>query len=384
MNISYIILGLVFFIAGVLKLMDPVGAGLVVTEYFNFFGMDFMAPVSKFIATVMALLESVIGVGLMAGVYKKVMTAAAQIFLAFFTVLTLIFVIFNPQMDCGCFGEAIHLTHLQTFLKNLALCVLAFIGFRFSKKSESDKKPKRWAFYIVSASTVAFMFYSWMSLPMVDFTAFKPGAELISEANTGDIADQTLYVYEKNGNLGTFPLTRLPDSTWTFVEVQTVKSNRPLLDSQEAVLSIRDDNGNYRDELAVSGNVYIVSVYDTKKLKLKEWAEISESLMSAYAVGMRPLLLVTDTSQLPMDFSEYAYSSDYKTIISLNRSNGGASWVADGTIIKKWTDSGRPIEMEMQELMQKSTYDYMLNESTEGRLWFQAFFIYTLALLLIL
>ena len=32
-----VILGFVFFGAGVLKLMDPVGTALIINEYFNFF-----------------------------------------------------------------------------------------------------------------------------------------------------------------------------------------------------------------------------------------------------------------------------------------------------------------------------------------------------------
>ena len=48
-----ILLGLVFFIAGMLKLMDPVGAGLVVEEYFEFFHLGWLAFASKWLAVIL-------------------------------------------------------------------------------------------------------------------------------------------------------------------------------------------------------------------------------------------------------------------------------------------------------------------------------------------
>ena len=62
-----ILLGLVFFIAGMLKLMDPVGAGLVVEEYFEFFHLGWLAFASKWLAVILALVETLTGAALIAG-----------------------------------------------------------------------------------------------------------------------------------------------------------------------------------------------------------------------------------------------------------------------------------------------------------------------------
>ena len=53
--------GLVLFCAGLIKLMDPVGASLVVGEYFNFFHLGFMATFAKVTAVLFAMLETVVG-----------------------------------------------------------------------------------------------------------------------------------------------------------------------------------------------------------------------------------------------------------------------------------------------------------------------------------
>ena len=41
------IIGLVFLLAGIFKLLDPAGAGLVVEEYYRFLGLTFMLPTAK-------------------------------------------------------------------------------------------------------------------------------------------------------------------------------------------------------------------------------------------------------------------------------------------------------------------------------------------------
>ena len=60
-----VILGMVLLVAGLLKLMDPVGAGLVMDEYFNFFHLAFLKPASRIIASVLALLETLLGAALL-------------------------------------------------------------------------------------------------------------------------------------------------------------------------------------------------------------------------------------------------------------------------------------------------------------------------------
>ena len=41
------ITGFVFYISGILKLLDPVGAGLVMDEYLSFLHIDFLGFASK-------------------------------------------------------------------------------------------------------------------------------------------------------------------------------------------------------------------------------------------------------------------------------------------------------------------------------------------------
>ena len=71
-RISAVIVGFTFFIAGLLKLMDPVGAGLVVDEYLKFLHLGFLRFASDFLGSAAALCETVIGIALITGVWRKV------------------------------------------------------------------------------------------------------------------------------------------------------------------------------------------------------------------------------------------------------------------------------------------------------------------------
>ena len=103
--------GVVFFISGILKILESVGAGLVIKEYLEFFHIGFLGFAAKGLGTAFALTETIIGAALITGVWRKATAYAAMALQGFFTFLTLALVIFNPEMDCGCFGEAIHMTH---------------------------------------------------------------------------------------------------------------------------------------------------------------------------------------------------------------------------------------------------------------------------------
>ena len=116
--------GLAFVISGFLKLLDPVGTGFIMEEYFKFLHLGFLSGVSVAAGIVMSALEFILG-GLMIVRFKMAFTSVAVLVLmGFYLILTLLLAVFNPPMDCGCFGEAVHLTHLQTLIKNTVLSLI--------------------------------------------------------------------------------------------------------------------------------------------------------------------------------------------------------------------------------------------------------------------
>ena len=374
--------GMVFFFSGLVKLMDPVGAGLVVKEYFDFMHIGFLAPTAKVFGVALALAETLVGAALVSGVWRKNFGTAALVMQSVFTIITLFLLIFNPEMDCGCFGEAIHLTHLQTFIKNLILLALILLYFFPSKHLGVPKRKKYVSFGIVSISCVAFMVYSLIHIPLVDFTAYKPGAELLaSVSDGGDDMYEAVFTYERDGKTHDFTLEALPDSTWTFVSTDTRLKNG-LADFAE--LSIFDNSTQtYADSLAANGKVMVISLYDTE-IDQQEWEEIGRIASEAASHGIRPLILATEAETVPEKLKAFAYTSDYKTLVSLNRSNGGVTYFHDGSLVKKWSKKTAPSSDEIQILATNDPTETSIDYESKGSLVFQGFLLYVSAVLLLL
>lgn len=384
------ITGFVFFIGGLLKLVDPVGAGLVMDSYFDFLHLGFLSPAAKLFGVLFALVETVIGAELITGVWRKVSGLIALSLQVFFTLLTALLVIFSPEMDCGCFGEAVELTHQQTFWKNVVLLILLLIYTLPLKNIGKPKKKKYVSFAVVTLSVVLFTIYSCLYIPMVDFTDYKPGVQLqaVDSDEQGDMYE-AVFVYEKDGARQEFDLQHLPDSTWTFVETRT-RMREGM--SERMPLSITDAAGGYHDEVAADGRVMAVTVYDTD-VRPAFWKKVAAELRLAEQTGYKPLLLIAPSSAdvIPSlaeagetGLLKWTYFSDYKTIITLNRSNGGVTYIHDGTIIRKWARRAMPDKAELEEVHQSDALETEIDSSTHSSLAFQGFLLYVFAIMLLL
>ena len=339
-----LLIGLVFFVSGMLKLMDPVGTGLKMAEYFKFLHLDFLLPAGKGFGVAFALLEALVGAALVSGIARKLAAIVVLALITFFTGLTLVLYLVNPEMDCGCFGEAIHLTHLQSLMKNVVLLVLALIAFIPLSDGYEARKPKKWGFAVVSLLMLVFTVYSLRSLPLEDFTAFSYGSQILSGA-TGD---------------------------------------DDLQEENLAVLSFSDVFGEYCDDLAGVGEVLAVSVYEPERLDSLQWARIATVVNDALVCGVRPLVLTPSADAVPMTLGECLYFADYKTLLTMNRSNGGATFLSDGLIVDKWTLRDLPTGEDLSALLSSEPVEAAASSSTHGRLAFQGMLLLCVALLILL
>ena len=376
------ITGFVFFIGGILKLMDPVGAGLVMGEYLDFMHMKFLGFAAKPLGLAFAVAETVIGTALVTGVWRKATGIAALGFQCFFTLLTLALVIFNPQMDCGCFGEAIHLTHMETFVKNIVLLVLICAYLFPARMLGEPKKRKYVSIAIVVSSVAVFATYSWMHIPLIDYTDYETGARLkaVQDVSYEEEAYEAVFIYEKDGMEEEFDLENLPDSTWNFVRTETAPSGSE--DSAGLIdLSFYDAEGNYMDDLAAEGRVIVVSVYDTD-MSEEKWNRVETFISNARETGFRALLLVSEMPEEELDVP--VYIADFKTLLAMNRSNGGATYFSDGYLVRKWSYRSLPDMEGLQETFDEDETETVIYHDTKGSLGFQGFLLYVFAVMLLL
>lgn len=371
------IAGFVFFISGILKLMDPVGAGLVMKEYFQFLHIGFMDFAAIPAGVMFALAEAFIGAALITGVWRKATALAAIVIQGMFTLLTLALVIFKPEMDCGCFGEAIHLEHNETFIKNIILLALLLIYYIPKKHLGETKKKKYVSFGLVSVSIAAFCLYSLLYIPMADFTTLKPGTRINDQNLNAENSYEASFIYEKDGVQQEFSLEDLPDSTWTFIN--TITKEQTATDNNYANISIYNKEGEYADSLLTNGRVLVVSIYKDN-ISEQKLQEIEHLLNEAKSVGFQPLLL---SASLDSD-SPYHFFCDYKTLITLNRSSGGATYIDNGLIIRKWSKRTLPTPKELATISNEDSTDTFIGRDTRTNLAFQGFLLYVFAVMLLL
>ena len=346
---SAVLVGFVFFVAGVLKLMDPVGAGLVVEDYLKFLHLGFLSGFSNVMGVGLALFETLLGAALITGVWRKITAIATGVLLGAFTILTFVLYLRNPRMDCGCFGEAIHLTHLQSLLKNIVLLALWALACLPLGKLERTRKVKYVSFPIAAVSVCLFLLYSSLSIPLVDFTPFKPGAELMLPEDIDDPTD---------------------DSTPT--------------------LSLSNATGEYVDSLMVSGRMMTVSVYEPGRLKPRHWEKVERFVQETSLLGYTPMVLMATTPEMaetlvssPQILAS-TYFADRKKLLTLNRSNGGATCIDDGLIVMKWGIRRLPDRHTLEELAGTDVTESLLSEDNGNRVKFQAFLLYVFAIMLLL
>ena len=375
-----ILIGLVFLASGLLKLLDPVGTGLIVSEYFKFFHLGFLQGTAKAMGMVLSLVEAITGAALISGVFRKTTAIVTSILVVFFTIITLILWIAKPEMDCGCFGEAIHLSHGQTLLKNLVLLALAALAFIPFQNFGVPRKGKYVAFFLAIPSLIFALCHNARHLPMIDFTEFAPGTELFASLDN-DYQEMDgkvpTFIYERNGQRGSFTLDALPDSTWTFVGVDTLSRSGMYKNASKPVLSFRDAEGEYQDELAVLGKVMVFSVYDPEDA---DWDRIRTQAAEARVCGATPLILAVPGEDTPED----VYLADYKPLITLNRANGGATYFNDGELISKWSPRDVPEGEELRSLLDREPVVASTDFIVGRRIRAQGFALYLLALLLLL
>ena len=296
-----VVVGVLYLTSGLLKIMDPVGTGLIVEAYFRFMHLHSLMDVAKVAGVFLGLTEATIGLVAVFGIWRNMARIAMFMMQVIFTMISLALVIWNPQMHCGCFGEAIHLTHWQTLIKNIVL--MGMLWFAYVPLLQLPN-AKMWQ-YIAFASSVALMagfaVYSWYFIPVIDFTDYKKGTEIVSQSEYWKLSE------EEKENRAVLPMLGIGDKT---------------------------------DPDITKGKWAIISIYDISDSTL-DWIKVSKDVYALQDMGYNVVLLIssTESKMKSLDFTsehnDSIYLTDKTTAISLNRKNGGITLMKDGLIINK-------------------------------------------------
>ena len=398
-KVAAVLVGTTLFVSGSFKLMDPVGTGLIVDEYWKLFHLGFMAPTSEVTGLILSLTEALLGVALVTGLFRKTVRIAAASLVGFFTVITAILAILNPTMDCGCFGQWIHLSHTASLLKNLVLLALCAV-FLFPKVEAPSRKPRYVAAGLITAAVLFGTVWSLLYIPVEDYTEFAPGIELTAaqEFDAEDLPEPR-FLYTRDGETESFALSETEAAEkdgWTYVDADTPA--RPALPVPDHIVSLPflDREDRPADTLAVRGAVMVVSVYAGARMQDRQWEKAAAFLRDAAGAGFRPLLLVDEPladldarlAFLPAEdlrlLQDCSYQADRRKLLALNRDNGGASYFADGMLVEKWARRDLPDKEKLGSVLAESPVERMMVSDTEGRVALHGYFLFALAVALLL
>jgi uncharacterized membrane protein YphA (DoxX/SURF4 family) len=351
--VSRIIIGLIFTFSGVVKAIDPMGSAYKFHDYFQAFNIGFPDRLNLLLAISLCTIEFIAGFLVLTGLRLKAGLWLVMIMLMIFTPLTFILALTNPVSDCGCFGDAIHLTNWQTFAKNIVLTVMAVILYSGRNQIKQHFRAGREWIVISCFGSVLILFsiFNLRYLPVVDLLPYKPGVKIADKMVIPDgvPADeyQTTFIYEKDGYKEEFNLNNYPanDSTWKFIDQKSVlikKGYQPAIHD----FSITSMKGENLTQKVLSYPGYTILMI-SRKLEEADSKLLEQGFDLGYNCiekGIDFYILSasgTDKSKSYNNGLEFC-STDETTLKTIVRANPGYLFLKDGTIIGKWSWSNVP------------------------------------------
>ena len=192
--ISRILVGTLFIFSGLVKAIDPLGLAYKMQEFFEVWAadgyfknvMEWLHNYATGFSIFMITLEVVLGVALLIGWQKKITAWLLFLLTLFFTFLTS-YVLFSGKIRaCGCFGDCIPLTPIQTFTKDIILTLLIII-ILFGQKYIQPLFKKMAGSVVILISLIAVVwlqFYVLKHLPIKDCLPYKIGNNILELRKT--------------------------------------------------------------------------------------------------------------------------------------------------------------------------------------------------------
>lgn len=180
--ISRIFVGALFIVSGLIKANDALGFSYKLEEYVapDVLNWVIFQGVELELAALVCIAEILLGVAVLAGEKFRLASWSLLLMIVFFAFLTGYTAIGNwffenheagiTQQaesafgfeardihyfkDCGCFGDAIQLTPMQSFLKDVVLLVFILVLFVFQRDVESNTQKDDYLYYGASLGLI--------------------------------------------------------------------------------------------------------------------------------------------------------------------------------------------------------------------------------------
>ena len=390
-NLCRIIVAVTFIFSGFVKAIDPIGTQYKLHDYLGAIGMAGILPnwTLLAVAVFLAAIEFCIGIFLLFAIQRRLISKLTVAFMVFMTMVTVWIVVADPVKDCGCFGDALHLTNTETLIKNIVLlvCSLAIMYrplamFRFVSKSNQ---------WIVTNYTIVFILVSsglsLYYLPIFDFRPYHIGVNIPRgmEIPKGAKLPQfkTTFIMEKNGQRKEFTLDNYPDASWKFIDSKTVQTSEgyipPIHD-----FSITDNKTGLdltNSVLSHKGYTFLLIAPHLETADDSNFGDIDRLYEYAQSYDIPFYCLTASTTKaikrwIDLTGAEYSFCiTDEAVLKTIIRSNPGLLLLKDGTIINKWSHNNLPNEAKLSRPISQSSLGKMPKDSVPAKileivLWF--------------
>lgn len=380
--LSRLIVGGTFVFSGFVKAIDPYGTVYKFQDYFSAFHLDFLSSFAMLFSVALSIIEFVLGVHLLFGSYRKSTPRLIFIFLCVMTLVTLYLAIANPISDCGCFGDAVHLSNWATFFKNvLLLIIVLFLVYRNTSLRALYNQQVQWLTGLYSLLFVFFFVYiGTYYQPYLDFRPYKIGVNIPEALAVEEPEREFVFIYEKNGERKEFLIDNLPseEEGWVFVD-----RYEKTVSGQESVTPIIEDFTIYRGATDITEDIIYDENYrilllspDLETADDSEVDRINELYDYCVERGYEFACVTASTPQGVEAWqentgAEYPFYFMDKTVIrTIARGNPCVLLLKGGTILRKTSPSQLPDETLLVQPLDKLTYGQPEIYRPERRIWF--------------
>ena len=372
LNITRIIVGILFIFSGLVKANDPLGLSYKMKEFFeiwnqgleqgSFFLQNILINLFQFLhdhslslSVFMIAFEIITGVALLLGWRMRIFSWLLLLLILFFTFLTGYAFYSGKFTDCGCFGDCLPISPKTSFLKDIALTLLIVFLFAY-RKNIRPYFSGRTNFGIMATTAVLSFGLQWYVLsylPLVDCLPFKKGNNIPEKmkmpVNARPDSTVITFVYEKEGKKLEFTADKFPSDfkvpPYKFITrydkiVRKGKNNEPPIKG----FSLRTQSGADSTDIILSEPYCLLLFCENFSTPVRYWQKEFEKLQEVANRKNIPVYIVTASINEAMialrktPFSNIQiFECDFTAIRTAARTNPCLYLVKKGTIVNKWS-----------------------------------------------
>ncbi|MDD7335533.1 MAG: triose-phosphate isomerase [Prevotella sp.] len=397
-NLLRLVLGAVLVFSGYVKAVDPMGTLYKLQDYLTALNLSGMVPQWLLLVAAVALaaLEFCLGIFILFAIRRRLVSRVTLAFMVVMTLITIWLATTNPIKDCGCFGDAVYLTNIQTLIKNLVLFACAFIiassplsMVRFISRTNQWIAINFTILYILATSA-----YSLYTIPPFDFRPYHVGANIQKGMEIPKGAKQpqyeTTFILKKNGVEKEFTLNNYPDSTWTFVNSKTVLTDAGYVPPIHDFSIMDGENDITRKVLNAPGYTFLLISPDLTRADDSHFGDVDRIYEYATEHGYHFYGLTASTNDAverwrALTGAEYPfYTMDMTTLQTIIRSNPGLLLLKRGTIIGKWSHNNLPGQQELSAPLERSSIGKLQPQDMRRKTLYAMLWFFVPLLLLVL